>query len=85
MLFHKIKNAKSAHTNKTAAPNAEAEESLMKFFNYCVLKNDRTKLKTKLRGTVDLRRKILKERKDEYMNFIHFYFVDIQMVRFNVI
>lgn len=85
MLYHKIKNAKSTNASKTAAPNAETEESLKLFFKHCVVQNNRAKLKNKLRGTVELRRKILNEKKEEFMNFLQFYFVDVDLVRFNLI
>lgn len=85
MLFHKIKNTKPTKANKTVNGNTETEESLKTFFKYCVAKNDRVKLKEKLRGTVDLRRKILKEKKDEFMEFLKFYFVDVDLVSLNLI
>lgn len=84
MLFHKLKNAKSTNASKNVPSNAETEESLKTFFKYCVVENDRAKLKNKLRGTIELRRKILKEKKEEFIDFLQFYFVDIDLVSLNL-
>lgn len=80
MLYHKIKNARATNASKTIPRNVETEETLKSFFKYCVVGSDRSKLKDKLRDTVDLRRKILKQKKEEFMNFLQFYFVDIDLV-----
>lgn len=53
----------------------------MKFLKYCVVKNDKKKLKDKLSETIDLRRKLLKENNEEFHEFMAFYFVDPELVR----
>lgn len=81
-LYHKLKNSKG-RGKKTVAQNdqsGETEESLKAFFKYCVVHNDKEKLKEKLSGTVELRRKLLKEKKEDFMEFLQFYFIDIDLV-----
>lgn len=81
ILFHKIKNSKSTKSSKNVVQNAETEETLKTFFKYCVVQKNRSKLKEKLRGTIELRRRILKENKDEFMEYLQFYFIDVDLVR----
>lgn len=59
----------------------ENEEELKKFFKYCVVKNDKEKLKQKLRESVSLRRKLIKKDDIELKDFWLFYLMDTELVK----
>lgn len=57
------------------------EEELKKNLKYCVVKNDKQKLKEILRGTISMRRQMFERNDEDMIEFWHFYFVDTEMVR----
>lgn len=55
-------------------------EQLLEYLKYCVVEKNKPKLKEKLAETVDLRRKMLKQNKEDFKEFMSFYFVDPELV-----
>lgn len=86
VIFHKLRNTRNASKKLCANVQCDEEESAMtedelkKFLKYCVVKNDKQKLKSILRETIPIRRRLLQEKDDDLIEFWHFYFVDTDMV-----
>lgn len=58
----------------------QIEGELMNFLKQCVVANDKQALKAKLRETITLRQKLLKQNNSEYADFMAFYFTDPELV-----
>lgn len=71
---------KTTHTMETATVEM-TEEELKKNLKYCVVKNDKQKLKEILRGTISMRRQMFERNDEDMIEFWHFYFVNTEMVR----
>lgn len=56
------------------------EKELVDFLKHCVVAKDKQELKSKLAETVELRRKLLRQNKEEFADFMAFYFEDPEMV-----
>lgn len=86
VIFHKLRNARNARNaaKKTNQNNEEgcsmSGEELKSFLKYCVVQNDKAKLKNVLRETVSIRRQLLAVDDDELKDFWNFYFVDVDLV-----
>lgn len=83
IIFHKLRNSRAAAKKAVDLPENEdtlSEKDLKTLLKYCVVKNDKQKLKKALCKTVSMRRKLLAEDDPELMEFWRFYFVDIEMV-----
>lgn len=78
MIYHKIKNYRA---KKTVNVVDSTESELKEFLKYCVVNKDKSKLKEKLRETIEIRRRLLIENDGEFKDFFAFYFVDPEMVR----
>lgn len=59
------------------------ENELKSELKYCVVKNDKEKLKQILRDTVSLRQQILKKHDDGLKELWTFYLVDTELVLIN--
>lgn len=60
--------------------NEMTENELKSELKYCVVKNDKEKLKQIMRNTVSLRQQMLKNHDGDYKALWNFYFVDTEMV-----
>lgn len=63
----------------------KAEEELKSKLKYCVVKNNRNELREILWRTISIRRQLLKKDDNDSKEFWKFYFIEIDLVNFNVL
>lgn len=80
VIFHKLRNNKPAAKPKEQKNDMKTENELKSMLKYCVVNNDKEKLKTILLQTVSVRRQLLKLDGDDFKEFWKFYFVETDLV-----
>lgn len=66
--------------NSTKPMNAEDEADLVEFLKHCVVSKDKVKLKSKLNESIELRRKLMRQNKEGFADFMTFYFESPELV-----
>lgn len=84
-IFHKLRNNKTVTKPKDSKANKNTIKELKATLKYCVVKKDKKKLKEILLETISIRRQLLKEEDNDFKEFWNFYFVDTELVSFNVL
>lgn len=77
-IFHRIRNMPPKKNSEEPIAN---EAELIDFLKQCVVAKDKLKLKSMLKETITLRIKLLRENKEEFADFMAFYFADPELVR----
>lgn len=85
-IFHKLRNSKSVNKHKEQkSTDKVTEKELISTLKYCVVKNDKAKLKEMLLETISMRRLLFKKDDDDFKEFWKFYFLDTDLVKFNIL
>lgn len=79
MIYNRIRNTSKAKKSANLVQPNETE--LIQFLKQCVVTKNKQELKSKLADSIDLRRKLLRENKEEFAEFMAFYFADPELVR----
>lgn len=82
VIFHKIRNNKQK-LKELNDEEKKTEDELKTILKYCVVKNDKAKLKEILSETITIRRKLLQKDDEDFKEFWKFYFIDTDLVKFN--
>lgn len=84
-FYNKVHNErnklKKRKGHSSASPTLEPEEEeLIEYFKHCVVRTERDELIAKLRDTVDLRKRLLRDNATNFHESFSFYFADSNLV-----